>query len=439
MIRTKEIIDKYFKQAGQFLVIGGVPVSAILENYPTPLYVYDMELLESGYCSFKKDLHPAVNLFYSMKANPALALCNRMAGLGAGLEIASIGELEIAKKAGIKNNKIIFAGPGKRYEELEAAIASDILSINVESLQELEHIHTIAEQKNGKANISIRINPEKNLSGSHMNMGGVSSPFGIDQDKIHHLYPLINKSKSIRFQGIHVYVGNQIFDHEAAIANIKNTLDLAGDIARELNLKYIPMVNLGGGLGIPYYTNQSDFDEIEFKKALNEIIFTTVKKACFSRTTFILEIGRYFTAKSGIFLTRVLYTKESYNRKYVIVDGGMNYCSMATGNLGQKMRRKFPLAVANRLNEECSENWSICGPLCTPMDKFGDDFKAPPLVPGDIIAVFFVGAYGYSASPHNFLSHPGCPEIAVVEKNVQCIRRERSLADILSRQFSLVN
>jgi len=434
MERGLRIAKKYFKISGDQLVVGGKSIEEITEKISTPAYLYDFDLLQENYSSLRNGLVKDISIFYSLKANPSLAVSHFYNRLGCGAEIGSLGELEVARQANFPPNRIIYAGPGKRSDELEASIKEGILAINVESLDELKEISRLAQSLDKQANVCLRINPLKNLTGSHLRMGGASTPFGIGEEMTTQALTLIRESQWLHFQGIHIYVGNQIFDHRLAILNILNTLDIAKDIAGKLGIQSLPYLNFGGGLGIPYYKNEKDFDEQSFQQELNQIIRTAQKQPLFQETSFILELGRYLVARCGIFLTKVLYTKESREHYFAVTDGGMNYCSIATGNLGQKIKRKFPLCIANRTSKPLTEKLAIVGPLCTPMDEFGKNFMAPAVEAGDTLAVFFVGAYGMSTSPQQFLSHTGCQEFAIFQGDLQQIGQTASLADHLQGQ-----
>lgn len=404
-------------------------------RFETPLYVYDLDRLTDTYQRLRKSLHDDIHLYYSLKANPALSICAAYREMGAGAEIASRGELETALGAGFCGDRIIFAGPGKREDELETALRSDILSINVESLDELSALGQIAARLNKQANVCLRINPKKNVSGSHLQMGGGASPFGLDEEMLAEAVNFIRTSRRLVFRGIHIYVGNQILDSEPAIRNIENTLAIARRAAGAALLENgLELVNLGGGLGIPYYPHQQPLDMDLFTRELNRRIESAKNEPCFRQTTFILELGRYLVAACGVFLTRIVSIKESRGKRFAVVDGGMNANSMATGNLGQKIRRKFPICPAVGMDRPDTELYDIVGPLCTPMDTYGSGYQGPPLAKGEILCVPLSGAYGRTASPTGFLSHPGCLEAAASAGDIQCIRSRGDTEDILAGQ-----
>ena len=405
--------------------------------FGTPLYVYDLDLLKRVYTELRQGLTPHVEIFYSVKANPALGICGVFHRLGTGAEIASLGELETVLKAGFSPDEIVYAGPGKTARELEAAVEAGILSINAESLDELEDMAEIGERLGKRAAVSVRVNPVANVSGSHQRMGGEASPFGIDEEKLPEALRLVASRESLELRGIHVYVGNQILDAPSALRNMENTLEIARRAAPFFPENRVPLVNLGGGWGVPYYKREPFLDAARLVDSLNWMIQGARKEPVFRGARFILKLGRFLTAPCGVFLARVLYTKESRGRRFAVVDGGMQFNAMATGNLGQKIRRRFLLCAADRMDEEGVEKWDVVGPLCTPMDHYGRDYEAPPLKGGDLVGVLLAGAYGLTASPVRFLSHPCCAEVAVSGGEARPIRRRETAKDVLDKQFLL--
>jgi diaminopimelate decarboxylase len=434
LIRARTVIEQHFGIQNGEMLVGGTRISDIVGEFKTPVYAYDVDVLERTYQRFRTGLTDDVLIFYSLKANPSLGLCSIYHRLGAGAEIASLGELKIALSAGFPPEKIIYAGPGKSKEELEAAVEKGVCAINVESIQEIKAIEAISGRLKRETGICIRVNPKLNLTNSHQKMGGQASPFGIDEECLQAVIDLIKDTNRLKLKGIHVYVGNQIFDYQLALDNINNTMRIANMVAALTSNNTIEMVNFGGGLGIPYYERQKDFEAYPFQKKLNQFIGITKAEHPFKQTKFILELGRYLVARCGVFLTRVLYIKESRGKHYAVVDGGMHVNSIATGNFGQKLRRKFLLCAPYKLQQPAEEMYDIVGPLCTPMDTFGHNYQAPGLQCGDIIAVLFVGAYGLTGSPNHFLSHLACPEISASKGQLQLLRKREKIDHVISQQ-----
>ena len=409
-------------------------MSEIVRHVKTPAYVYDLDILKQTYTKLRHSLNSDIRIFYSLKANPLVCICNSFHKMNAGAEVASLGELETAICAGFPPEKIIFAGPGKQRHELEAAVGYGILSINAESRDEVKAIGTIAGSMRKRARVSLRINPKKNLSGSQLQMGGYPSPFGIDEEKIPGVLSMMNSCRELEFAGIHVFVGNQIMDPGLAIENVQNTLDIARGIVAARSGSSLKLVNFGGGIGIPYYSRQEEFDIVRFNRELNRLTQLSGKENAFEKTLFLMEPGRYLVAGCGVFLTKVVYIKESRGKKFAVVDGGMNANSMATGNLGQKIPRNFPICCANRMNETDTEKFDIVGPLCTPMDIYGRDYDSPRMSRGDILCAPLSGAYGFTASPGRFLSRDSCAEVAASGGKFRVVRQKERTEHILAKQ-----
>ncbi|MGD2088009.1 MAG: hypothetical protein PVH61_17655 [Candidatus Aminicenantes bacterium] len=435
MKRTEELVKKQFQIENHQLKIGAFTVDQIVGTYGTPVYVYDARGIIQTYHSITGHLPGGVEIFYSIKANPSLAICQLLRHLGAGAEIASLGELNLALKAGFPPNRIVFAGPGKTPGELEAAIQNNILMINVESLQELETIVNICQASGLTANVGIRINPAVNVTNSQMSMGGGSQKFGIDESQLeeavrytltHHRYLL--------FKGFHLYVGTQIFDHQGILENFKNMIRIVREVMSRFPHVPVGIIDFGAGFGIPYYKKETDFNLHGFLTGFAPIMTAVRQEPIFKKTHFIFEMGRYLTARSGIYLSRVLYSKTSGDRCHVILDGGMHHNAVGTGNMGQRIPKKFPLCVANKLGLPLTQKANIAGPLCTPLDSFGRDFEVPEIQPGDIVAVLQMGAYGLTASMNHFLSHPICGEVMIDGELSQWIREPTKPGDIFQGQ-----
>lgn len=436
-MRAEEIIKKYFKTEDGELKIGRRRVTELVQDYPTPLYVYDAAIIREKYRSLKQDLPPCVDIYYSIKANPLLAVCSLLKEQGAGAEVASIGELSLAQKAGYPPERIIFSGPGKSREELRNAIERRILMINAESLQELMDIASFGKSS-GKGfgrtiDVGIRVNPKENPTDSQMRMGGGAQKFGIDEERLGEAFDILKREKGrLRLRGVHVYVGTQTFDQESILDSFRNILRIVLEAYDRFPSHQFPsdrfpagdslIIDFGPGFGVPYYRTESEPDIETFKRGLAEIIETMQDRAPLKRAVVILEVGRYLVATSGIYLTRVLYTKRSRNKLYAVVDGGMHHNCIGTQNMGQKVPRKFPVAVVNKIDSPCRCKVDIVGPLCTPLDSFGHNFETPEIERGDVVAVFQMGAYGLTASMNRFLSHPVCGEVMVDGDYSQLIR-----------------
>lgn len=385
------------------LAIGGRPASEWTES--TPAFVYDMAMVEARIARFRAAF-AGIDLHYAAKANPFPPLLTAMAPLVDGFDIASSGELALVESLG---KPVSFAGPGKRDAELAAAITAGV-TINLESEGEAERALAIADRLGTKPHLAVRVNPEFELRGSGMRMGGRASPFGVDAERVPALVKRLIAAGAA-WRGFHIFAGSQALDPQAIIESQAHTLDLAARLSDRAGAAP-PAVNLGGGFGIPYFPGETALAVEEVGTALNERL-AVVPDALFA-TRFAIELGRWLVGEAGIYLTRVVDRKQSRGETFLVCDGGLNHQLAATGNLGTVVRRNYPIAVATAPASAQTETVSVVGPLCTPLDRLADQVDLPVAQPGDVIAVFMAGAYGLSASPFEFLGHPRPPQILAV-------------------------
>ncbi len=370
----------------------------------TPLFVYDMAIVATRIARFRAAM-PAIDLHYAIKANPHADLLARIAPLVDGLDVASAGEL--AKALAVKPAaSISFAGPGKRDDELAAAITAGA-TLNVESEGEAARAFAIGDRLGVTPRMAVRVNPDIELRGSGMRMGGRASPFGVDAVRAADLVETI-VTAGADWHGFHIYAGSQALDAGAIVETQAATIALAARLSEEAGIAP-PLVNLGGGFGVPYFAGDAALDVERVGAALAEAV--ALRAETLADTRFAIELGRWLVAESGVYLTRVVDVKRSQGETFVIVDGGLNHQLAASGNFGTVVRRNYPIAVAARMGDASTDPVTVVGPLCTPLDRLGDKVALPPVEVGSLIAIFMAGAYGASASPSAFLGHPSASEI----------------------------
>ena len=394
--------------AGQqgMLTIGGRAADDLVAEAGSPCFVYDPAIVAARVARFRAAL-PGVDLQYAMKANPFPPLLAAIAPLVDGIDVASAGELALALTAKAAAS-ISFAGPGKRDAELEAAIAAGA-TLNVESANEARRALAIGDRLGRTPRLAVRVNPDLELKGSGMKMGGRPSPFGIDAEQAADVVRLI-VAGGADWRGFHIFAGSQALDVAAIIETQAATLALAARLAEEAGAAP-PLVNLGGGFGVPYFAGDVAVDVERIGAALAEALAT--RAAILADARFAIELGRWLVAEAGVYLTRVVDRKESRGETFLVVDGGLHHQLAASGNFGTVVRRNYPLAVVGRMGEAASEEVSVVGCLCTPLDRLGARVALPPAAPGDVIAIFLAGAYGVTASPAAFLGHPPAAELMV--------------------------
>lgn len=395
---------EFAAQAGA-LTIGGVAADSLVVAHGSPLFVYDMAMIAARVARFRAAMPAPVDLHYAIKANPFAPLLAAIAPLVDGLDVASAGELALALHAK-PAAAISFAGPGKRDEELASAITSGA-TLNVESAGEARRALAVSERLGRAPRLAVRVNPDLELRGSGMKMGGRPSPFGVDAEQAAALVRDVIAGGA-DWRGFHIFAGSQALDAGALVETQAATLALAARLSEEVGATP-PLVNLGGGFGIPYFAGDSAVDIGQVGAALGEAL--DGRPAVLRGSGFAIELGRWLVGEAGVYLTRVVDRKVSRGETFLVVDGGLHHQLAASGNFGTVVRRNYPLAVAAHMGEAGTEEVSVVGCLCTPLDRLGDRVLLPPVEKGDLIAVFLAGAYGLTASPTGFLGHPAPAEV----------------------------
>ena len=391
------------------LVIGGKPVSHWAEQAGrTPLFVYSQTRIKQRFADLRDAMPDRLKINYAIKANSFAPLLSFVSNLADGLDIASGGELEMVRATGFDLSRVSFAGPGKRDVELEAAITAGV-TLNLESEAEAGRAIAIAERLGRTPSLAVRVNPDFELKGSGMKMGGGAKPFGIDAERVPALIGKIVDA-GCNFRGLHIFTGSQALSAEAVIDMQAKVLDCADRLAREADVS-LPKLNMGGGFGIPYFPGDEPLDVHAVGQAL-EAQFAALPDTLADAELFI-ELGRYLVGEAGVYLTRIVDRKVSYGETYLVTDGGLHHQLAASGNFGTVVRRNYPVAIASRFDVQPEEKANVVGCLCTPLDRLADKAHLPRAEVGDLIAVFCAGAYGASASPSAFLGQGPAIEMLV--------------------------
>lgn len=418
-----------FSFTGGELEIGGVPSSLLARDFGTPLFVYDKEIFESKWKLLRTTFPKEFGICYSVKANPTRAFIQFFLTKGCGLEIASSGEFFQAIDAGCSPLDILFAGPGKSVSDLELVLSKNIGEIHVESFLEIERIGDISKKLGVTANVAIRVNPNQQAQGGAMRMGGKPTQFGIDEELLDRALEKIRNTPHVKFRGIHLFSGTQILDHMVLLSQYVKGVELARSIAKDLQ-RPLQTVDFGGGLGIPYFTNDNALDMGALQNGLSDLMAQVRSDKNFEGTQFLIEPGRFLVGDAGVYIARIIDIKVSRNKKFVVIDGGMNHHLAASGNLGQVIKRNFPVAVLNKFNQPIEEVVNIVGPLCTPLDTIARDIRIPVPQLGDLVGVFQSGAYARTSSPMSFLSHCSPPEVLIENGTPRLIRRRGTIDDL---------
>ena len=401
-------MDRFDKTLSE-LQVGGLPLSLLAERVgQTPFYAYDRSLIAARIAVVRQWLPPGVGLHYAVKANPMPALVGFLRSLVDGMDVASAGELKLALDAGADPLSIGFAGPGKRAGELRQAVASGVL-LHVESRRELQVLAETAQALGRPARVALRVNPDFELRGAGMRMGGGAKPFGMDAEQVPAvLRGMVNDG--LVFEGCHLYAGSQSLRGEVIAESLRRSLELVLRLAQDAPAP-VRHVNLGGGWGIPYFAGELALDIAPVSDALAQVQGDLERALPAARL--VLELGRYLVGEAGIYVARVIDRKVSRGQVFLVTDGGMHQHLAASGNFGQVVRRNYPVEIGTRLQAKEREIATVVGPLCTPLDILADRADLAVAQPGDLVVVFQSGAYGATARPQAFLGHPPCPEVLV--------------------------
>ena len=391
------------------LAIGGRRVSDLVaEAGRTPLFVYSRAHLDRRVAELRAAIPARVGLNFAVKANPHLAVIGHMAPLVDGFDIASSGELGLCLALGIDPARISFAGPGKRDDELEAAIATGV-TLNCESEGEAARALAIGQRLGKAPRMAIRVNPDFEMKGSGMKMGGGAKQFGVDAERVPALAREVI-AQGAEWRGLHIFTGSQTLSAEAIMEAQGNVLELAANLSDAIGYG-LPKLNMGGGLGIPYFPGDTPVDLPRVGAALAERLADL--PPALADTELCMELGRYLVGEAGVYFTRVIDRKVSHGVTYLVTDGGLHHQLAASGNFGTVVRRNYPSAIATHYGVQATEEVNIVGCLCTPLDRLADNAAMPRAEVGDLVAVFCAGAYGASASPSAFLGHGPAAEMLV--------------------------
>lgn len=391
------------------LQIGGMPLTRLAQRVgQTPFYAYDRQRITDRVHLLRRHLPAEVHLHYAMKANPMPAVVQHIADLVDGFDVASGGELKVALDTRMAPARISIAGPGKSDRELASAIAAGVV-INMESEQEMERIAGLGDRLRLRPKVGIRINPDFELKSSGMKMAGGAKQFGIDAERVPDMLDRLGKLE-LDFEGFHIFSGSQNLNAAAIQEVHEKTFDLALRLARDCPAP-VRTLNIGGGFGIPYFPGESELDIASVGDNLKRLMPEVKKRLPDARI--VIELGRYLVGEAGVYVCRVRERKLSRGQVFLITDGGLHHHLAASGNFGQVIRKNYPVVVGNKVQGEGREIASVVGPLCTPLDLLADQMELARADTGDLIAVLQSGAYGMTASPTAFLSHPAPVEVLV--------------------------
>ena len=392
-------------------------VQDIAEEFGTPFYLYSRNTFVRHFQVVDRAFSGTPHLVcFSVKANSNVAILRLLGNEGAGADVVSAGELFRALKAGIDPKKIVFAGLGKTAAEIEYALRQGILMFNVESSQELSLINEIAEKMGVQAPIALRVNPDVDpKTHPYIATGLKQSKFGIQLKEAMAEYEVARRLPGLNPVGVHQHIGSQILESGPFEESVQKISDLARNL-RELGID-IQYINIGGGFGIQY-TDESAPAPDQYATALAPLLAD-------SGCTIVLEVGRMISGNAGILVTRVLYNKQGEEKRFVVADAAMN--DLMRPSLYQAVHQISPVVHEDGAGEVKVD---VVGPVCESADFLAQDYDMPEVKPGDLLAVFTAGAYGFSMSS-NYNSRPRVPEILVSGSKAYVIRCRETLEDLV--------
>jgi len=392
------------------LAVGGIALDRLAERVgSTPFFAYDRAAVDARVNLLRSTLPAEIELGYAVKANPMPALVQHLSGRVDSLDVASAGELRVALDTPLAPERISFAGPGKTPGELAQAVAAGA-TIELESSTEAGRVVAIGERLGIRPRVAIRVNPDFQVKGSGMRMGGGPQQFGVDAELVPALLDSL-ATADVELAGFHVFAGSQNLDAEILCEAQERTVELMMRLAERAS-EPPSYLNVGGGFGIPYFERDRPLDLAPIGANLERLLAEAIRPRL-PGASVVVELGRYLVGEAGVYVTRVVDRKRSRGKTFLVVDGGLHHQLAASGNLGQVIRRNYPVAIGNRFDEAPAEEVSVVGCLCTPLDLLADGVELPRAEIGDLVVVFQAGAYGLTASPTAFLGHPQPAEALV--------------------------
>jgi diaminopimelate decarboxylase len=374
----------------------------------SPFYAYDKGAITERVAELRRVLPQGLHLHYAAKANPMPAVVAHLGGLVDGFDVASAGELDVVLASGADPLTVSFAGPGKTRVDLERALEAGI-TVNLESANEMRTLAALAKAAGRRARVAVRVNPDFELKSSGMKMSGGPKQFGVDAEQVPAMLEEL-AGLDLEFVGFHIFSGSQNLRADSIIESQARTLELAVRLARKAPGR-VRVLNIGGGFGIPYFPGETPLDLEPIGRHLHGLVEESRRDL--PEATVVIELGRYLVGEAGIYVCRIVDRKISRGHTFLVTDGGLHHHLAASGNFGQVIRKNYPVVIGNKVRGGEREVASVVGPLCTPLDLLADKMPLGRADVGDWVVVLQSGAYGLTASPLRFLSHPAPAEVLV--------------------------
>ena len=413
-------------------LLGGVSSQALARDFGTPTYVYDLDLIGRRIEALGAALPSGFRLAFAIKANPALGVLVHIAGCGIGADVASAGELEAVLRAGFEPVSIAMTGPGKRDEELAAAVTAGIGTITVESPGELHRLDGIAERLGRRQPIMLRLSVADDAQFERVALiGGARGKFGMALPELQEAAVVAARSPNLELLGVHAFGASNLLDADRLADHVAELVDVARAVAARAGVR-LRLVDAGGGLGIPYGDQEAPLDLTRLSGRLTELRRRWDGDPALAEMEVLLEPGRFLVGPAGAYLARVTDVKGTAEEPVAILDGGIHHL-LRPALVGQEQRLAVlaPDAAARPIVPTL-----VAGPLCTGLDVFGHEARLPRPEVGDLVAVLDAGAYGFTESMPFFLSHPSAAEVAVKGGQARLLRPRMSPAEVLDREIA---
>jgi diaminopimelate decarboxylase len=411
--------------------LAGLEPADLAARFGTPLYVYDLDVVERQLDALAAVLPDRVDLAYAVKANPALAVVAHLGRLGTGADVASGGELATVLRAGVEGDRVVMTGPGKRDEELQAAVTAGVRAVTVESLGELGRLEAIARDAGRAQPVLLRaaVGEQARLERVRLVGDDGAGKFGMDDSDLVAAARGAVASPSLDLLGVHAFGASNVLDAPALVEHVAATVRLARRLAVRVGAR-LRLIDAGGGLGIPYEPHEESLDLVGLGRGLATITREWTADPVLADTRLLLEPGRFLVGPAGAYLARVVDRKSVGGSVVAVLDGGVHHV-LRPALVGQEHRIRTFGAGAGRMVPV-----TVAGPLCSGLDVFSHGAVMTPPDVGDVVAILDVGAYGFTESMPLFLSHPMPAEVAVRAGQVALIRPRQDPADWLDRQLS---
>lgn len=397
-------------------------------TFGTPLYIYSRSKIETSWTRLQSAIPSDCNLYYSVKANPSVALLQTLGRVGASVEVASQGELRSAEYAGIPPSKTIFLGPGKRREEIIHAVAQSVSVIVAESPAEVAVIREASQSRKVRISVALRINP--GTGRGKLSMGG-QTQFGMSPSHAAQVFRQYRGDPHVAITGLHGYLAARVLSWENIVEHSRRILAAAEEIETTAACE-LRFVDLGGGFGIPLHHGEELLDLEAMSHGLR-VVIDDYRRSRHVPPTIAFESGRFVVGPAGVFVARVVDVKPNDSSWFVVLDGGTN---VFPSHMNYSGARLGPIRVEPERNAAPREV-HVCGPLCTPTDRLASAVLLPLPEVGDLLAFYQAGAYGLTASPTMFLGHGAAAEVLFANGSLSIIRERQTIDDILAGQRRL--